>query len=81
MVSEGRIRGVSGASSSNQAGIKGRRISMGEEEHRQYHIDSHETLDVLMADFIIHTGKLLSEATVIELLEWSYQQTIKPAVF
>ncbi len=54
---------------------------MDEEEHRQYHIDSHETLDVLMADFIIHTGKLLSEATVMELLEWSYQQTIKPAVF
>ena len=54
----------------------------GERKHKQYHVESHEILDGLSADYLQHTaGRLLSRTTVIELLEWSYQQTIKPATF
>jgi hypothetical protein len=35
------------------------------------HIDSHQSLDKLISNYIMSTGKLLSETTVLELLQWS----------
>lgn len=44
----------------------------------EHHKDLHKKLDTLLADFMVHTGKLLSETSVTELLIWSYKQTILP---
>lgn len=48
------------------------------EEHKQRHIELHQALDELVADFVNHTEKLLSTTTVMELVQWSYQQTQNP---
>lgn len=49
-----------------------------EAEHRERHLQLQRALDELIADFIDKTGKMPSGATVMELMEWSYQQTLKP---
>ena len=48
-------------------------------EHKQRHLTLHRALDELIADFIIHTEKLPSKTTVMELMQWSHQQTIQPS--
>jgi hypothetical protein len=41
----------------------------------------HAMLDELLADFAMHhPPRVLSETNLIELIEWSYQQTIEPEV-
>lgn len=47
------------------------------EKHRQRHIELHRELDELVADWIQHTGRLPSRTTVMELIKWSHQQTIR----
>lgn len=51
-------------------------------EQRKKHIGRHRELHFmlaeLLADWIHHTKKLLSEHTIMEFLEWSYQQTVNP---
>ena len=44
-------------------------------EHRERHLFLHEALDELVADWIVKTKRRPSEGTVMELIEWSYQQT------
>ena len=51
---------------------------MTREEHIEIHKELHQNFDRLLADFIYHTGKLPSKTTLMELMEWSYQQTINP---
>lgn len=46
--------------------------------HKQRHIELHDRLDELVADFIDHTGKLPSKTTLLELMNWSFKQTLKP---
>ena len=49
------------------------------ETHRQIHKKLHKALDELAADFLSHnSGQLLSKTTIMELIEWSYTQTINP---
>lgn len=48
------------------------------EEHKARHIELHRALDELAADWMRHTGKHMSSATVLELLEWSHKQTKNP---
>ena len=51
------------------------------EEHRQRHIELHQMLDELVADFIGHgaLGKNFpSRTTIMELMAWSRRQTICP---
>jgi len=48
------------------------------EEHIEIHKELHRKLDELLADFISHTEKLPSKTTLMEFLDWSYSQTIKP---
>jgi len=51
---------------------------MTEQEHIERHEELHRMLDELIADFIQHTGKLPSQTSILELMEWSHRQTIKP---
>jgi hypothetical protein len=45
------------------------------EEHQRVHQDLHKSLDVLIADYILGTGKLPSQTSLMEFLEWSFEQT------
>ena len=47
-------------------------------KHKKKHIELHHKFDELLADFIYHTGILPSKASLIDLINWSYKQTIKP---
>lgn len=47
-------------------------------EHKARHAELHRALDELAADWMRHTGRRMSSATVLELLEWSHTQTINP---
>ena len=51
---------------------------MTKEEHIKIHKELHTNLDKLTADYIASTGKGLEETSVMELIKWSYQQTINP---
>lgn len=49
------------------------------EEHKQAHIKLHKSLDLLITDFILHTGKTPGKTTVYELMEWSYVEAESPS--
>lgn len=49
------------------------------EEHRRRHVELHKAFDELVADWIAHTGKLPSKSSVLELMDWSAQQTKDPS--
>lgn len=51
-----------------------------EEEHIERHKVLHKCFDELLADFIDKAGRTLSQTNLIELVEWSYQQTFKPDI-
>ena len=46
------------------------------EDHKNRHIELHKYLDELVADWIFQTGMLPSQGTVLDLMGWSYQQTL-----
>jgi hypothetical protein len=48
--------------------------------HRQRHVELHQALDELCADWAMHQpqGKIFSNSTIMELMEWSYKQTQEP---
>lgn len=48
------------------------------EDHKARHKELHECLDELVAGFITETERRPSKATVLELMKWSYSQTINP---
>lgn len=48
---------------------------MEEKKHKERHQLLHKELDELVADFIQETGKLPSETKLMELMEWSFEQT------
>jgi hypothetical protein len=48
-------------------------------EHKERHLKLHQALDELLADFIDHTGKYLSNTSIMELLEWSHTQWQNPS--
>jgi len=43
--------------------------------HKKRHIELHNALDELVADFISSTKGLPSKTTVMELMQWSFEQT------
>lgn len=53
-------------------------IEQNEAEHIERHKMLHGYLDELLADFMQKTGKFLSKASCMELMQWSYKQTKKP---
>jgi len=54
-----------------------------DEEHRKIHVELHDHLDILLhdhldilvQDMMSCTGMLPSQITVVELMDWSYEQT------
>lgn len=48
------------------------------EEHKARHQMLHKHFDELVADWISHTNNLPTKSTVYDLMEWAYQQTLKP---
>jgi len=51
---------------------------MNVEEHKKRHIELHQMLDELVADMISQTKMLPSTTTVMELMQWSNEQTKNP---
>ena len=51
---------------------------MTRKEHKERHGFLHKELDELVADFIQHGKKRPSQTTVMELMEWSFEQTTNP---
>jgi hypothetical protein len=50
-----------------------------EEIHKRIHEELHGHLGGLVADFLaLNPGKHLNDTTIMELIEWSHQQTLKP---
>lgn len=47
-------------------------------EHKARHIELHKALDELVADWIRHTKLLPCNATVMDVLKWSHEQTENP---
>lgn len=48
-------------------------------EHRAAHQQLHDSLDELLADWFAHVKSARpSTSTVLELMQWSHQQTISP---
>lgn len=51
---------------------------MKKKEHIKIHKELHKKLDELVANFISHTSALPSKTTIMELIHWSYKQTLNP---
>jgi hypothetical protein len=51
---------------------------MDKDKHKKRHQKLHKAFDELLADFISHTQKTPSKSTIMELIEWSSQQTKNP---
>lgn len=51
---------------------------MTEQEHRERHELLHKMFDELAADFIAQMDRRLTDTTLLELLEWSHEQTKHP---
>lgn len=50
-----------------------------DDEHRARHVALHRAFDELLADFLAHHPDALpSETSVLELVQWSAEQVIKP---
>ncbi len=47
--------------------------------HQEIHVALHKSLDELAADFISHTKKLPRKTTMMEFMNWAYQQTLEPS--
>lgn len=49
-------------------------------KHAERHVELHKALDELFADYIIHHPEksAYSSLPILELLQWSYLQTVKP---
>lgn len=47
-------------------------------DHKARHKELHRSLDELCADYVTHTGKLLSKTSVMDLIVWSNHQQYNP---
>lgn len=48
------------------------------EEHKKRHIELHRAFDELLANFLMENKEAtLKTTSLIELIEWSYRQTIE----
>ena len=51
---------------------------MDEATHKAKHKELHKALDELVTDYLQNTGGRTSQRSVIDLIEWSHKQTLKP---
>lgn len=55
-------------------------LAMDKERHAKHHSTLHRHLDELMTDYMtFHPGAVPSKTTVLELMQWSYTQTVEPS--
>ena len=54
-------------------------VKMNLKEHKERHIQLHKSLDELCGDYIRHTEMLLSDVSLMDLIEWSHLQTLNPS--
>ena len=47
-------------------------------EHQTTHIQLHKALDELVTDFYKATQNSMSKTPIMELLAWSFEQTLNP---
>ena len=50
---------------------------MTKEEHKKRHLELHKAMDELFADAISH-GSLGTGKPILELIKWSFKQTVEP---
>ena len=50
-----------------------------QQQHLERHVKLHKMLDELVADWIAETESYPSKGTVMDLVAWSYEQTIDPS--
>lgn len=48
------------------------------QEHIERHKYLHRCLDELLADWISNTKLMPSTSTIMDLIQWSHQQTLQP---
>lgn len=54
-------------------------MSTREQEHRVHHVQLHEALEMLVSDYLAHhPTRVMASVSVLELFDWSNQQTIEP---
>lgn len=53
-------------------------MTLTKQQHKERHEVLHKMLDELVADFIDHTQGSLNGTSIMQLIEWSYQQTKQP---
>jgi hypothetical protein len=52
---------------------------MTDEQHRARHGELHQALDELIAGWAMHNpGKMYSSSTIMDLMQWSFEQTRHP---
>jgi hypothetical protein len=52
------------------------------DDHLERHKGLHKCLDELLADYLIHNPKKgLGNTNLIDLIEWSFNQTINPTEY
>ena len=51
---------------------------MTQAEHAALHTKMHMVLDSLVAHYITSTKKLLTESSILDLINWSFLQTEEP---
>ena len=55
-------------------------MTMTEHEHQERHKELHHSLDEIFSDFITNSGTKsgFTQRPIIELITWSYKQSLKP---
>jgi hypothetical protein len=53
-------------------------VNLTPQEHKDRHKLLHDHLDELIADWIWQTTCLPSKSSVMDLMKWSYEQTLNP---
>lgn len=54
-------------------------MELNEKRHKARHEELHQAFDELIADYLRHhPRKLPSNTTMLELMTWSFEQTIQP---
>ena len=48
------------------------------EEHQKRHVELHRAIDELLADWLAHMPDASIDRAIIDLVQWSYKQTLSP---
>lgn len=48
-------------------------------QHKRRHVELHRNLDELVADWIWVTGNIPSDSSVMDLMQWAFEQTKTPS--